>query len=174
MLETVHGLLTFPEFKVVYKQHGEELEAYTNDKGWWESFSRKWSHTEIVRFEETSFTEDQRQRLKEVEHLDEAYSHFAEEYALNGRFPDELNEEEGYMKEHPLKQLQLEKQHQIMGQQSTELEIENFMLKGQVQNLGQQNTKLELENITTKGQVEMLGQQVTELELQLLMKNNEG
>lgn len=168
MLEIVHGLLTFPEFKVVYKQHGEELEAYTNDKDWWEAFARKWSHTEILRFEETSFTEKQQQRLKEVEHLDEAYSHFAEEYALNDRFPDELTEQEGYMKEHPLKQLQLDKHHQKMGRQTTNLEIENFMLQGQAQSLGMQNTKLEITVMMNEQQNAMLGQQITELELQLI------
>lgn len=170
MLEIVHGLLTFPEFKVVYKQHGKELETYTNDKSWWEALARKWSHTELIRFEDAEFTEEQRRRLKEVEHLDEAYSHFAEEYALNGRFPDELTEEEGYVKDHPLKQLQLEKHHQLTGQKSTELEIENFMLKGQVQNLGQQNTGLELEIMKSKEQNAALGQQVTQLELLLLNK----
>lgn len=170
MLETVHGLLTFPEFKVVYKQRGEELESYTNDKSWWEAFARKWPHTEIVRFEDAAFTEEQHQRLKEVEHLDEAFSHFAAEYAVNSRFPDELTEEEGYMKEHPLKQLQLDKHHQLMGQQKTNLEIENFMLRGQVQNLGQQNTGLEIDVMMTKEQNALLGQQITNLELQLLTK----
>lgn len=170
MLEVIHGLLTFPKYKVIYKQHGEYQEAYTNDKEWWLAFSRQWRHTEIIRFEYAEFSDEQHQRLKEVENLDEAYSHFAEEYALNGRFPDELTEEEGYAKEHPLKQLQLDKRDQLIGQKNTELEIENFMLRTQVQNLGQQNTGLELDIMVGKEQNAILGQQVTQLELLLLNK----
>lgn len=173
MLQVVNGLLSFPKYKVTYIQHGEQLENYTDDKLWWKALAEKWNHTEIISINDFTYSEEEAKRLQEVEHLPEMFKYFAEQYIFNGLFPDQLTEEEGYMKEHPLKKLQLEKNHQIMGQQSTELEIENLMLKGQIQNLGQQNTELEIENITTKGQVEMLGQQVTELELQLLMKNNE-
>lgn len=143
MLETVHGLLTFPEFKVVYKQHGEELETYTNDKQWWEAFARKWSHTEIIRFEDASFTEEQHQRLKEVEHIDEAFSHFAEEYALNGLFPDQLPEDERVVN-HPLKELQLQKENEMIGQNQTSSDIKNIVLEMDVANLGQQFTDMEL------------------------------
>lgn len=174
MLQTVNGELNFPLHKVVYKQHGKEYSAYTNDKKWWEDFAEKWKHTEIVEFTTPEFTDEQHRRLEEVKDLDEAYAHFAERYALQGLFPDELEDKEERVSNHPLKELQLEKRSTSLGQQNTALEIENFMLKGQAQNLGQQNTTLELEDMMTKGQIESLGQQVTSLELQLLQSNLEG
>lgn len=174
MLVLENGKFTLPKYKVVYRQHGSIKEAITSNRKWWQDFAKLWNHTEITSIEVIDYSEEQFSRLEEVQSIQVGFEHFGYYYAVYGLFPDQLTEEEGYMKEHPLKKLQLEKHHQIMGQQSTELEIENFMLKGQIQNLGQQNTELEIENISTKGQVEMLGQQVTELELQLLMKNNEG
>lgn len=153
MLQFVNGKLEFPKYKVVYNQRGEQLESYTSDKSWWEAFEKMWSHTEIIRFEDVEFSPEQKERLSELENAGEGYSHLVEQYALHGLFPDELPEENGYMKDHPFKQLQLEKQQRFVGQQNTAIEIENFMLKGQVQ---------------------ALGQQVTGLEIQLLMKDMEG
>lgn len=144
MLEVKKGLLTFTKYKVIYTQHGKELEAYTSDKKWWENFASKWDHTEIVEFEDTSFTDEQKERLKEVEHLGEEYSHYAEEYVLNGKFPNETENEEERVEQHPLRMLQLKKENQMLGQSLTESEIKNFFLEHDMGQLGQHVTDLEL------------------------------
>src|SRR5699024_9838747 len=132
MLQIVNGELKFPLHKVVYKQHGKDYEDYTNDKEWWEDFAEKWKHTEIIEFATPEFTQEQHRRLEEVKHLGEAYAHFAEEYVLNGLFPNQVENVEERVINHPLKELQLQKEGEQLGQYVTQVEIDS-MMQGQNQ-----------------------------------------
>lgn len=143
MLETKHGKLVFPDYTLVYQSHGEQQERYTSDKAYWQQFADRHPHFEIIDFKTATFTDAQHRRLKEVEDVDEAFSHYAWEYAVNGVFPDELDGEERN-DNHPLKQLQLAKENARLGQSLAETELGRFMDKQEVKTLGRQMADMEL------------------------------
>lgn len=126
MLYLKNGEWALSPFKVKYEQHGEALEQFTHDKQWWIDFAAKWDHTEIIEFEDTSFTVEQKARLEEVKNIDEGFEYYAAQYVLDGTFPDELEDDEERMKNHPLQLLQLEKENTSQGQTITETELESM------------------------------------------------
>ena len=88
--------------KVKYIQHGEEKEDWAlPSKEWWENFAQEWAHTDIVEFEEITLTQEQLNRLEEVNQLDISEGHLdiVVNYVLNGIFPDNQN--------HPLETLEI-------------------------------------------------------------------
>lgn len=126
MLYLKNGEWALCPYKVKYEQRGEVLEQYTEDKQWWNDFAAKWDHTEIIEFEETSFTDEQKARLEEVKNVAEGFESYVAQYVLDGTFPDELEDEEERMKNHPLRMLQLEKENTSQGQTITETELESM------------------------------------------------
>ena len=91
--------------KVKYIQHGEEFEQYVGAEGhdWWVDFEEKWEHTEIIEFIPVEPTDEQLQRLEEVNSLNipDGYGELVQNYVINNKFPEGLN--------HPLRELQLQK-----------------------------------------------------------------
>ncbi len=126
MLYLENGEWVLAPYKVKYKQRGEVLEQYTHDKQWWTDFAAKWEHTEILEFEETSFTDEQKARLEEVKNVKEGFESYVAQYVLDGTFPDELEDEKERLKNHPLRLLQLEKENSRQGQTITETELESM------------------------------------------------
>lgn len=114
--------------KVIYEQNGEKMEHYTNDKEWWEDFAAKWDHTEIIEFEDVSWSEEERKRLEEVQDVGEAYGYFVERYVTEGVFPDELEDTEERLRNHPMQILQLKKEDSALGQLATQAELEDITL----------------------------------------------
>src|SRR5699024_5431612 len=136
MLCRENGEWALCPFKVTYKQHGEILERYTDDKQWWIDFAAKWDHTEVIVIEDAVCTEEQKARLEEVKDVAEGFEYYASRYVENGTFPNELDAEER-MKDHPLKNLQLQKENEKQGQTLTDTEIGSM-------EQGQQLTEVEL------------------------------
>lgn len=94
-------------WRVRHKQYGDTIEQWAlPDKQWWVDFAVKWDHTEIIEFIEIKLTEEQLERVAEIEAipLDEGYRSMAIEYILHGVFPEGMT--------HPLRGLQIEKEQQ--------------------------------------------------------------
>lgn len=132
MLYLENGEWALPPYKVIYKQHGETLEKYTHDKKWWNEFAEKWDHTEIVEFEDVTYSGEQTARLEEVKGTKEGFEYFAYRYVVDGLFPNELEDEEEQLTNHPFKTLELEKVDEKQGQKQTDTDIKS-MLQGQKQ-----------------------------------------
>ena len=74
--------------KVVYKENGEQKEAYTHDKGWWERLANAFEHTEIISFQEVSHAPEQLDRLEHIKNMSEGFGAQCEKYVLTGEFPE--------------------------------------------------------------------------------------
>lgn len=132
MLYLKNGEWALSPFKVKYKQHGETSEQYTDDKQWWKDFAAKWEHTEIIKFKDVTYSKEQKARLVDVQNVKEGYEYYAAQYVLDGTFPDEMEDDEERMKNHPLRMIQIKKENTSQGQSITESEIES-MKQGQKQ-----------------------------------------
>jgi len=116
--------------KVKYVQHGEELEQYAlPNKQWWIDFADKWEHTEIIEFTEVELTEEQQTRVTEIEELpmSEAFRGICIDYILNGVFPEGIN--------HPLRDLQIQKENQEQGIDLSEREIQEIIQGQEISDL---------------------------------------
>ena len=93
--------------KVRYIQHDEEIEQYVGSEGhqWWVDFEEKWEHTEIIEFIPVEPTEEQLQRLEEINELriPDGYGTICSNYVREGIFPEDVN--------HPLRGLQFKKEN---------------------------------------------------------------
>ncbi|HLR58926.1 MAG TPA: hypothetical protein VK094_00410 [Pseudogracilibacillus sp.] len=126
MLYQKNGEWALSPYKVKYRQHGEECEKYTHDKKWWKDFAAKWDHTEILEFEDVTYSDEQKARLEEVKDVKEGFEYYAARYVLDGKFPNQLEPEER-LEDHPLRVLQLEKENKQLGQVTTDLDIRILM-----------------------------------------------
>ena len=94
--------------KVKYIQHGEEIEQYVGVEGhdWWVDFEEKWEHTEIIEFIPVVPTDEQINRLEEVNQLNikEGFGYECSQYVEFGIFPDGFN--------HVLRPIQILKQQE--------------------------------------------------------------
>ena len=94
------------EHKVKYIQHGEEITQYVMSEGrdWWVDFEEKWEHTEIIEFIPVVPTDEQINRLEEVNQLNikEGFGYECSQYVEFGIFPEGFN--------HILRPIQIEKQ----------------------------------------------------------------
>lgn len=101
--------------KIIYVQYGENVEQYVGaeGRGWWVDFAEKWEHTEIVEFVEVVVTEEQVQRLEDVNqrNVGDGYSETLGEYVINGIEP--------VQKDETVEPTEME----LLGQQITDLEI---------------------------------------------------
>ena len=92
--------------KVKYIQHGKEVEQYVTAEGhdWWTDFEEKWEHTDIIKFIPVVPTDEQINRLEEVNQLNikEGFGYECSQYIEFGIFPEGFN--------HILKPIQIEKQ----------------------------------------------------------------
>lgn len=94
--------------KVKYIQHGEEIIQYVMSEGhdWWVDFEEKWEHTEIIEFVPVVPTDEQINRLEEVNQLNikEGFGYECSQYVEFGIFPDGFN--------HVLRPIQILKQQE--------------------------------------------------------------
>lgn len=90
-------------YKVKYIQNGETLEKYTNNKQWWVDFAQQWEHTQIVEFTDVIYTNEQLNRLKEIEDIADGFGDICGNYVEFGVFP--------FSTTHKLRGLQLEKEN---------------------------------------------------------------
>ena len=81
--------------KVHYTQHGEEITQYVGSEGhdWWVDFEQKWEHTEIIEFIPVEATQEQLDRLEEVNQLSikEGFGYECSRYVEYGIFPEGFN-----------------------------------------------------------------------------------
>ena len=93
--------------KVHYTQHGEEITQYVGSEGhdWWVDFEEKWEHTEIIEFIAVEPTEEQVNRLEEINELGipDGFGTICSNYVREGIFPEGVN--------HPLRGLQFKKEN---------------------------------------------------------------
>ena len=116
--------------KVRYMQHGQEIEQWAlPNKEWWTDFAEKWEHTEIIEFVEVELTEEQAKRAEEIEQLpmDEGFREICIDYIMGGVFPEGIN--------HPLRQLQIQKENQEQGVELSEREIQEIIQGQEISDL---------------------------------------
>lgn len=91
--------------RVRYLQHGEEITQYVGSEGhdWWIDFEKRWEHTEIIEFISVEPTEEQLERLEDVQQLNlpDGFGGELSDYVEFGIFPEGFN--------HVLKTLQIQK-----------------------------------------------------------------
>ena len=117
-------------WKVKYIQHGEEVEQWAlPSKQWWIDFANKWEHTEIIEFVEIELTEEQLARASEIEQLpmDEGFREICIDYIMGGVFPERIN--------HPLRDLQIQKENQELGVELSEREIQEIIQGQEISDL---------------------------------------
>lgn len=119
MLYRKDGQWELCPYKVVYTQHGEQLEQYTHDKQWWLDFEQKWEHTSIIEFIDVSLTDEEIARLVEIKSIPEGFETECEDYIRTGILPED--------EWHPLKELQKKKIHEKLGQELSEREIQEII-----------------------------------------------
>ena len=126
--------------KVHYTQHGEEITQYVGSEGhdWWVDFEEKWEHTEIIEFIPVETTQEQVDRLEEINQLNipEGLGSMQSDYVEKELFP------EGYT--HPLGNLKLQKENKELGIQMSEREIQEI-------SQGQQISSLEIQMLELQG-----------------------
>lgn len=131
--------------KVKYIQHGKEITQYVGSEGrdWWNDFGNKWEHTEIVGFMPVEPTEEQLERLKEINQLNipDGFSDMVSNYVKDGQFPEEII--------HPLKELQLQKQNEQL--EIALLETTTFLANEQMKNMQNEQAILELTTLMAGG-----------------------
>ena len=92
--------------KVKYKQHDEEIIQYVMSEGhdWWVDFEEKWEHTEIIEFIPVEPTQEQLDRLEEINQLNipDGFGYECSQYVEFGIFPEGFN--------HVLRPIQIMKQ----------------------------------------------------------------
>jgi hypothetical protein len=117
--------------KVRYVQHGEEITQYVGSEGhdWWIDFEQKHSHTEIIEFVDVEATQEQLNRLNEVNQLNigDGFSEMLGNYVKDGIFPNSVN--------HPLKTLQTTKENQEQGIDLSEREIQEIIQGQEISDL---------------------------------------
>jgi len=116
-------------WKVRYRQHGQEIEQWAlPNKEWWVAFAGRWDHTDILEFIEVELTEEQLARFEQVKHgIPEAFREVCIEYILDGVFPEGIN--------HPLRQLQIQKENQEQGVELSEREIQEIIQGQEISDL---------------------------------------
>lgn len=126
--------------KVKYIQRSKEIEQYVGSEGhnWWVDFANKWGHTEIIEFIPVEPTQEQVDRLEEINQLNipDGFGSAINSYVEKEIFP------EGYT--HPLGNLKLQKENKELGIQMSEREIQEI-------SQGQQISSLEIQMLELQG-----------------------
>ncbi|MDC3412515.1 hypothetical protein [Terrihalobacillus insolitus] len=110
--------------EVTYTQNGIEQKQWAlPSKKWWEDFTSKWDHTNIVGFQEIALTEEQLARFEEIKAMPDDFQDAYTEYILNGNFVED------FPKEHPFYSLRLENENKQLKQLSeSQQSAINFLL----------------------------------------------
>ena len=129
LVKNASKLKLYP-WKVKYIQHRQEIEQWAlPSKEWWIDFADKWEHTEIIEFVEIELTEEQLARASEIEQLpmDEGFREICIDYIMGGVFPEGIN--------HPLRDLQIQKENQEQGIELSEREIQEIIQGQEISDL---------------------------------------
>lgn len=131
--------------RVKYIQHGETITQYVGSEGhdWWVDFADKWEHTEIVEFIPVEPTDEQLQKLEEVNSLNipDGYGELVQNYVINNKFPEGLN--------HPLRELQLQKLNEQL--ELALIETTVLLANEQIKNTQNEQAILELSMLLAGG-----------------------
>ncbi len=126
--------------KVRYVQNGEEITQFVGSEGhdWWLDFEQKHEHTEIIEFVDVVATQEQLDRLEEVNQLNipDGFSSILSDYVGDGVFPEGVN--------HPLMTLQLKKENEQQGIAISEREINEIIMGVQISDIEIQMLELQL------------------------------
>ena len=97
MINKKNGNWQLCQYKVIHKSHGNEQVHYTNDRDYWQNTINKHDHLTDLRFEEMSYTAEQRQRLKELNNNDvpESYMSIAREKVRKGIPSHKVTDDKG-------------------------------------------------------------------------------
>lgn len=87
-----------------FKSRGEWAEKPVADKEYWEDMVYQHDHLSDLSFEPLEFTEEQDERLQEVQHIGQSFGTICTKYVEDGEFP------EGY--DHPLGILKIKKEQE--------------------------------------------------------------
>lgn len=121
-------------------QNDKEITQYvgSEDKQWWLDFEEKWEHTEIIEFIPVEPTQEQVDRLEEINQLNipDGFGSMLSDYVENGTFPEGFN--------HPLRNLQVYKENIQQGIELSEREIQEIIQ-------GQQMSDLEVQLLELQG-----------------------
>ena len=126
--------------KVKYMQNGKEIEQYVGSEGhdWWIDFADKWEHTEIIQFIPVEPTQEQLDRLEEINELNipDGFGSMLSNYVENGTFPEGVS--------NPLRNLQAYKENIQQGIELSEREIQEIIQGRQISDLEIQLLELQL------------------------------
>ena len=126
--------------KVCYIQNGEEITQFIGSEGhdWWLDFEQKHEHTEIIEFVDVEATQEQLNRLDDVNQLNvgDGFGAILGDYVDNGVFPEGVN--------YPLVLLQLKKENEQQGVGISEREINEIIQGMQISDLEIQLLELQL------------------------------
>lgn len=120
-----------PELEVTYNDGKRSITKNVGSEGkdWWLELERLWADISVIKFEEVSATDEQRNRLERVNRagITDGFSSSVSEYVRNGKFPDGFS--------HVLKDVEVEEVSQSQGVSLSEREIEALYLAMQVSEL---------------------------------------
>ena len=129
--------------KVHYTQNGEEITQYVGSEGhdWWVDFANKWEHTGIIEFIPVEPTQEQLDRLEEINELNipDGFGSMLSNYVENGLFPEGVS--------NPLRNLQAYKENIQQGIELSEREIQEIIQGRQISDLEIQLLELQLGGI---------------------------
>jgi len=118
MIYKENGEWNFCDYKVKYKDVGQELEKYAlPSKQWWEKTINNHSHLELIEFIEFEPTQEQEGRLEKLNQLriPEGFMSYCQNYIENGEFPEGIS--------HVLRGLEIAEYEKEQGQELSEREI---------------------------------------------------
>ena len=86
MIEKKEGTWRLCKYKVYHKSHGNEQVHYTNDRDYWRETVDKHDHLTDLRFEEMSYSAEQKRRLEKLnkENPPEPFKKTAKEMVSQG------------------------------------------------------------------------------------------
>lgn len=125
------GQWRIAEYRIRYRDGEKVVEKNVGQEGidWWRDMEKKWDDIEILGLEDIVATEEQTQRLEDVNSigLGDGYGSIVSDYVGFNKFP------EGY--KHPLKDIELKKTSQAHGISLSQREIESIELAMQISQL---------------------------------------
>lgn len=84
-----------PKHKVFYTDNGDQLENYVGSEGkkWWTELTKIHDGIKITKFEELTYTDEQKGRLEEVNQLNvpDGFSTVVADYVLDNQFSEQPN-----------------------------------------------------------------------------------
>lgn len=126
------------DVRVTYEDNGElnEKNVGLEGKEWWVDLEKLWDDIKIIQFDELTATEEQIQRLENVNaaNIPDGHGTIVSNYVKLGKFPDSFT--------HKLKDVELKEVSREQGIDLSEREIEALQLALQISDLELQMLEL--------------------------------